>query len=69
MSPAVEDAADRPAQEIEVTPEMVEAGVAAYSDWEERTAWSENTPALDHQVKSLIRSLLNLNVENPRQPQ
>ena len=39
-------------------------GVRIYQQWEERTAWLENTSALDHQVEELIRGLLAMNSQN-----
>ena len=34
-------------REVEITPEMIEAGVAAYAKWKpDDFAWTENEPAL-----------------------
>ena len=57
--------ADSPVQEIEITPEMIEAGVAAYTDWDMSDDYS-----LGNLVASIYRSMRTLarlahNVDGP----
>jgi hypothetical protein len=47
---------------------MIRAGVSLYRDWEERFAWPENTPALDHQVDELVRGLAAIMAAGRRLP-
>ena len=51
--------AGMPGAEVEITPEMIEAGRLAYRQWEGETCWNDGgeSIALESDVQDLVRRL------------
>jgi hypothetical protein len=47
-------------EEIEITPEMVEAGIAIYRRWESDVDYNDGRSALEPDADELVKAILSL---------